>query len=72
MSKTIISYKPLEITLIKHGKNKQYLRNVLNISPSTIARLSKGEVISLEIIKRICDHFDCDIKDVIEFIPVDV
>lgn len=66
-----ISYLPLEILLLKKGKNKQYLREVVKVSPSTISRISKGDVVSLDVIKRICDHFDVPIQDVVEFVRVD-
>lgn len=71
MRKSKISYLPLEILLLKKGKNKQYLRDVLKIAPSTTTRISKNEIISLDIIKRICDHFDVPIQDVVEFVPVE-
>ncbi|MBM7713043.1 DNA-binding Xre family transcriptional regulator [Bacillus thermophilus] len=70
MRETKISYMPLEILLLKKGKNKQYLREVLKIAPSTTSRISKNEIISLDIIKRICDHFDCQIQDVVQFVRV--
>ena len=70
MKKSKISYLPLEILLLKEGKNKQYLRNELNIAPSTTTRISKNEIISLDIIQRICDHFDCQIQDVVQFVRV--
>lgn len=66
-----ISYLPLEILLLKKGKNKQYLREVVKISPSTLSRISKGNIVSLDVLKRICDHFDCQIQDVVQFVKVD-
>lgn len=65
------NYLPLEILLLKRGKNKQYLREILKISPATISRISKGEIISLEVIMRICEHFDCQIQDVVQFVKMD-
>ena len=66
-----ISYLPLEILLLNKGRNKQYLREVVKISPSTLSRISKREVVSLDVLKRICDHFDVPIQDVVEFVRID-
>lgn len=37
-----------------------------NISKSTIDKMGRSEMVSLEIIDRICNYFDCCIEDVIE------
>jgi putative transcriptional regulator len=64
------SYKPLDITLIKKDLNKTDLRSEpLNLAPGTLAKMGKNEYVSLEIIAQICDHLDCRIEEVVEFIP---
>lgn len=65
------SYKPMEITLIKRDKNKTYLREKLELSPSTLAKMSKGEFVALNVIAKICEELDCRIEDVVEFIQDD-
>lgn len=62
------SYKPLEITLIKKDKMKEDLRNDLKISPATLAKMSKGEDVSLRVIIKICEYLECRIEDVIELV----
>jgi putative transcriptional regulator len=64
------SYKPMEITLIKRDKNKSKLREELGLSPSTLAKMSNGEYVALDIIALICEHLDCKIEEVVEFIEV--
>lgn len=64
------SYKPMEITLIKRDMNKTNLRNDLGLSPSTLAKMSNGEYVALDIIALICEHLDCRIEEVVEFIEV--
>ena len=66
-----ISYEPLEILLIKEGKNRKYLQEELLIAPGTLAKIAKREYIALSVIERICDHFDVPIQDVVEFVRVD-
>ena len=36
-----------------------------------MARMGKNEYVSLEIIERICKALDCDISDIIEYVPDD-
>jgi len=66
-----VSYKPLEILLIKEGVDRGYLHNELRIANGTIAKIRKGEYIALSVIERICDHFDVPIQDVAQFVRVD-
>lgn len=66
-----VSYKPLEILLVKRGKNRKYLKEELLIAPGTISKIAKGEYIALSVIKRICEHFDVPIQDVVQFVKVD-
>ena len=66
-----LSYKPLEITLIKNDKTKTDLRNEVKLSPTIIVKIAKGETISLTSIMKICDYLDCKVEDVIEFVKVE-
>lgn len=61
------NYKPLEITLIKRGINKQTLRNELKISGSTLSKIGKREYISLSIIATLCEYLKCDVQDIVTF-----
>ncbi|WP_180298683.1 helix-turn-helix domain-containing protein [Bacillus vallismortis] len=63
-----ISYKPMEITSIKRDKTRSDLKKDLGISPSTLAKMSKGEVVALTVILKICEYLDCPIQEVVEFI----
>nr|WP_205831388.1 helix-turn-helix transcriptional regulator [Bacillus altitudinis] len=60
------SYKPMEITLIRKDKKKSDLRNDTDISSATLAKMSKGEIISLGVIIKICEYLECEIHDVVE------
>lgn len=61
------SYNGLWKILIDHGMQKKDLIEELGISSSTIAKMGKGENVSLDVLARICAHFDCDIGDLISF-----
>ena len=48
---------------------KTQLREEMGFSTSTLAKMSKGEYVSLEIIDNICQHLNCKVEEVIEIIP---
>lgn len=60
------TYKPLWKLLIDREMTKKELMETAGISKSTMDKMGRGENISLEIIDRICNHFDCRVEDVIE------
>lgn len=62
------SYKPMEITLIKRDKTRTDLRNELGLSPSTLAKMTNGDYVALNVIAQICEYLECRIEEVVEFI----
>ena len=44
------------------------MRLATGISSSTLAKLSKGESVTLEVLEKICDELQCNIGDIIDFI----
>ena len=62
------SYKPLWKLLIDKDMNKKALMSATGISKSTIDKMSRGEIVSLEVIDRICNYFQCNVEDVLEHI----
>lgn len=61
------SYNGLWKLLIDHEMQKKDLIQKLNISSSTIAKMGKGENVSLDVLARICSYFNCDVGDLISF-----
>ena len=51
---------------------KTQLREEIGFSTSTLAKMSKGEYISLEIVDNICQHLNCKVEEVIEFLPTNL
>lgn len=64
----MISYKPLFRLLLERDMSKTELRKNVGFSSSTLAKISKNEIISLEIIIDICKYLECKIEDVIEVV----
>lgn len=62
------TYKPLWKKLIDKDMTKKEFMQKTGISKSTVDKMGRGELISLDIIDRICNYFDCKVEDVIEHI----
>lgn len=41
----------------------------VGISPNTLAKLSRNELVSMEVIVRICRKLNCSIEDIMEVLP---
>ena len=65
----MISYKPLLKLLIDRDLKKHDLINLADLSKATIAKLSKNEYVSLEVIDRLCLALNCQPGDLLEYIP---
>lgn len=61
-----ISYNKLFKLLIDKGMNKTTFAKEVGISSNTLAKLSKNEFISMEIIVKFCKYLDCTIDEIIE------
>ncbi len=61
-----ISYNKLWKLLIDKNMTKTELRLKADIATSTLAKLSKNEQVSMEVLLKICSTLDCDISDILE------
>lgn len=60
-----VDYRKLWIKLIDKGiKNKTDLITMADISSNVLAKLGKGEFISMESMAKICKALNCDIGDI--------
>ena len=46
---------------------KKDLATELNISLATIAKMGKGESVSMDVLERICSYMNCNIGDIMIF-----
>lgn len=53
--------------LIDKNMTKAELRKKTKIAPSTFSRMNKGEIVSLEVLMRICLELHCGLDDAVEF-----
>ena len=63
-----VSYKKLWKLLIDKDMMKKDLQKEANISWATLTKMSKGEVVSTEVLMKICKVLHCDVGDIVEFI----
>lgn len=64
-----VNYNPLWHLLIEKGMKKKDLRELTGISTNTLAKLSKNQDVSTSIIAKICATLECNVEDVMEFVP---
>lgn len=63
-----ISYNGLWKLLIDNNMKKSDLIERLEISSSTIAKMTKNETVSLRILEKICRDLDCDFGDIVHYV----
>ena len=61
-----ISYKKLWKLLIDKDMTKTQLREKADIATSTLAKLSKDEQVSMDVLLRICKTLDCGLDEIVE------
>lgn len=61
-----VSYNNLFKLLIDKELKKKDFAKLCNLSAPTMAKLSKNEYVSIDVLVRICTEFDCQISDIVE------
>ena len=63
----MISYKPLRKLLIDKDLSCWELKDILQISSATMAKLNSDKIVSLVVIDKICKYLNCNIQDVMQY-----
>ena len=58
-----IIYNNLWKLMIDKGLNKSELREITGIGTNTLAKLSKNQPVSMEVLMKVCEKLDCDLTD---------
>lgn len=61
-----VCYNKLFKLMIDKKIKKTELASLASLSPATLAKLSKDEFVSMDVLVRICGVLDCDIGDIVE------
>lgn len=64
-----IRYYKLFDLLARQGLNRSDLKEEVGLSSTTITKLSKGESVTTDTILRICERFDVQPGDIMEYVP---
>ncbi len=63
-----LSYNKLWKLLIDKGMTKTQMRLKADISTTTLAKLGKNEMVSIEVLLRICKVLDCNVGDIMDVV----
>jgi len=63
------NYNKLWKLLIDKNMNKVALRDAIDITPATLAKLSKNQQVNMDVLARICKELKCNIGDIVDYIP---
>ena len=61
-----VNYNKLWKLLIDKGMTKTDLRLQTDMSTATLAKMSKNEVVSMDVMLRICKVLDCNVGDIMD------
>ena len=62
----MVSYNKLWHLLIDKKMNKNDLRKASGVSTTTMAKLTKGQSVTTDVLLKICKILDCDFADIME------
>lgn len=63
------NYKPLFRLLLEKDLKKSQLRNLFSFGQNLISKFSKGEPVNMESLGKLCEYFNCQLSDLVEYIP---
>ena len=66
-----VSYNGLWKILIDKNMNKKELTEVCELSPATVAKMGRGEFVSMEVLYRIGTKLDVDFGDMVSILKQD-
>ena len=64
-----VSYNKLfKLLIAKELKKTEFVKEI-GISANTLAKLSRNELVSMEVLVRICRYFECFVDDILDILP---
>ena len=64
-----VSYNRLFKLMIDRKMRKKDLCELAGVGTSTMSKMGRDEIVSLEVIDRICQKLNCNVEDVLEILP---
>ena len=65
-----VSYNGLWKLLIDKNMQKKDLIEKLSLSSTTVAKMGKGEKVSMDVLEKICKYFNCNIGDICDAVKI--
>lgn len=62
----MISYRRFWIYCLDHGISKSYLKDEVGLTWGTISKLREDDYVKVQVLERICTHFNLGFDDIIE------
>ena len=66
-----VSYKRLRKLLVDKELSKADLRKIADISPNTMTKLRRDEMVALPVLDRICCVLNADYGDIMQHVPAE-
>lgn len=66
-----VSYNKFFKILIDRKMKKKDICEQAGIATSTMAKMAKGENVSLDVLVRICRALDCTMDDILDVLPAE-
>ena len=51
--------------------NKVALRDAIGITPATLSKMSKNQLVSMEILSEVCKELNYSIGDIVDYVKVE-
>lgn len=64
-----VSYKKLFKILIDKDMKRVEFAKAAGIGQNTLAKMGKGQYVSMDILVRICRYLNCTFDDIVEILP---
>ncbi|GHV55222.1 hypothetical protein FACS1894216_16990 [Synergistales bacterium] len=71
MSTRKMNYNKLWKLLIDKGMYRKDLKRLSGVSTTVLAKMSKGENVTTEVLLKICNALDCNITDIVDTVVVE-
>lgn len=66
-----VSYNKLFKLLIDKNMKKTELAKATGMGQNTLAKLSKNQNVSMDVLIRICEVLSCNIGDIVDYVETD-
>ena len=64
-----VSYKKLWKLLIDKDMKKKDLQEAAGLSPASVAKLSRNDNVSMDVLIKVCTALNVDFGDIMELVP---